>query len=173
MIDCSCVHRLYCDHTMKKEYNDPAPTHPHRCRELQRRPCRHSGPGPMVPPNTGQLDPARPLRHCGPGRRRHHRDQRICQMAQTPNPPRIREKRGRPSSPGRHGGRPSTQIQRDGPCLRRPDLRGKVSQLAGQGLPTTVYSHTEDLSKRLKFAATNTITSITTTTDLPIRRSIK
>ena len=49
----------------------------------------------------------------------------------------------------------------------------KVSQLAGQGLPTTVYSHTEDLSKRLKFAATNTITSITTTTDLPIRRSIK
>ena len=47
----------------------------------------------------------------------------------------------------------------------------KVSQLAGQGLPTTVYSHTEALSKRLKFAATNVITSITTT-DLPIRRSI-
>ena len=56
-----------------------------------------------------------------------------------------------------------------------------VSWLAGQGLPTTVYSHAASLSKRLNFAATTVVTSITTTTamtsiapviDLPIRRSI-
>ena len=48
----------------------------------------------------------------------------------------------------------------------------KVSWLAGQGLSTTVYSHTAALSKRLHFAATTVITSVTTSTDLPLRRSI-
>lgn len=48
----------------------------------------------------------------------------------------------------------------------------KVSWLAGQGLPTTVYSHTSALSKRLSFAATNVITSTNNPTHLPIRRSI-
>ena len=48
----------------------------------------------------------------------------------------------------------------------------KVSQLAGQGLPTTVYSHTAALSKRLKFAATRTVTSISSTTHLPVQRSV-
>lgn len=48
----------------------------------------------------------------------------------------------------------------------------KVSWLAGQGLSTTVYSHATALSKRLKFAATTVITSITAPLHLPIRRSI-
>lgn len=48
----------------------------------------------------------------------------------------------------------------------------KVSWLAGQGLPTTVYSHAAALSKRLNFAATTAITSTTTSTNLPLRRSI-
>lgn len=49
----------------------------------------------------------------------------------------------------------------------------KISWLAGQGLPTTVYSHATALSKRLNFAATTVITSRPTPgTDLPIRRSL-
>lgn len=36
----------------------------------------------------------------------------------------------------------------------------KISQLAAQGLPTTVYSHSESLSKRLQLAATAVVTSI-------------
>lgn len=42
----------------------------------------------------------------------------------------------------------------------------KVSKLAGQGLPTHVYSHTELLSKRLRFAATTTTTAINPPTGL-------
>ena len=37
----------------------------------------------------------------------------------------------------------------------------KISELAGQGLPTTVYAHKFALSKRLAFAATNVINTIT------------
>lgn len=47
----------------------------------------------------------------------------------------------------------------------------KISQLAGQGLPTTVYSHQAALSKRLAFAATTVITSATTTTTTVIRKA--
>lgn len=39
----------------------------------------------------------------------------------------------------------------------------KISELAGQGLPTHVYSHAAALSKRLRFAATTVTTAITTT----------
>ena len=35
----------------------------------------------------------------------------------------------------------------------------KISQLAGDGIPTTVYCHETSLSKRLAFAATTVITS--------------
>ncbi|WP_075725458.1 NYN domain-containing protein [Corynebacterium aquilae] len=38
----------------------------------------------------------------------------------------------------------------------------KVSYLAGQGIPTTVYSHACALAKRLQFAATTVVTSPTT-----------
>ncbi|RKW87281.1 NYN domain-containing protein [Corynebacterium diphtheriae] len=37
----------------------------------------------------------------------------------------------------------------------------KISELAGQGLPTTVYAHNFALSKRLAFAATNVINTTT------------
>lgn len=38
----------------------------------------------------------------------------------------------------------------------------RISQLAGAGIPTTVYSHAHCLSKRLAFAATTVLTSPTT-----------
>lgn len=46
----------------------------------------------------------------------------------------------------------------------------KVSELAGQGLPTHVYSHAAALSKRLQFAATTITTTITTET-MTIRKA--
>ena len=42
----------------------------------------------------------------------------------------------------------------------------KISELAGQGLPTHVYAHAELLSKRLQFAATTTTTAINPSTAL-------
>lgn len=40
----------------------------------------------------------------------------------------------------------------------------KISELAGQGLPTHVYAHAAALSKRLQFAAATSTTTQTTTT---------
>lgn len=42
----------------------------------------------------------------------------------------------------------------------------KISELAGQGLPTHVYAHEAALSKRLKFAATTVTTTMNTLTTI-------
>lgn len=42
----------------------------------------------------------------------------------------------------------------------------KVSELAGQGLPTRVYAHETSLSGRLKFAATTVTTTMSTLTTI-------
>ena len=42
----------------------------------------------------------------------------------------------------------------------------KISELAGQGLPTRVYAHETSLSKRLKFAATTVTTTMNTLTTI-------
>lgn len=42
----------------------------------------------------------------------------------------------------------------------------KISELAGQGLPTHVYAHEAALSKRLKFAATTVTTTMNTFTTI-------
>lgn len=53
----------------------------------------------------------------------------------------------------------------------------KVSWLAGQGLPTTVYAHQAGLAKRLAFAAAAVITTAVPTTStvdsLPIPRKVQ
>lgn len=42
----------------------------------------------------------------------------------------------------------------------------KISELAGQGLPTHVYAHAASVSKRLRFAATTVTTTMSDTTTL-------
>lgn len=53
----------------------------------------------------------------------------------------------------------------------------KVSWLAGQGLPTTVYAHQAGLAKRLAFAASTVVTTAVsssyTVTSLPIPRKVQ
>lgn len=48
----------------------------------------------------------------------------------------------------------------------------KISQLAGEGIPTTVYCHESSLSKRLAFAATTVITSPSHPTPPPMAPAV-